>query len=259
MFLDAHLHLQDITNKNVLEEILTSALQNNFGKFLCQATSPKDWKNVFEIADKYPKLVTPFYGIHPWYADEAKDFWDAELEKLKKTIWGLGETGLDKIKPENALEKQIVVFSRHLEIAERSALPVSIHCVQAWGVFLDLFRNKKPKKARLMIHSYHGSRETLAELIKLGFYISFSWKWLRKEKRELLESVKMVPDNKLLLETDFPYVEPGKIGGEITAKSYKKYLLEAYEIAARTRGVDLQMLEKSVWQNCENFLGNNRS
>ena len=121
-----------------------------------------------------------------------------------------------------------------------------------------------------MIHSYHGSSETLREVLKLGAYISFSWKWLRaasdsknfegepRQRRggtpDMMELVRQVPADRLLLETDFPYTEPGQVGKELSADQYFKCLCESYRIVAAARKVDGTILEETVWENGKTFL-----
>jgi TatD DNase family protein len=254
MRIDTHLHLQDISEISVRAEILSRAWDADLHQFWCMATRPEDWQAVEELAALDDRII-PFWGIHPWYAEKVKKGWDAELERFVKSRQaGIGEIGLDKVRPGNGLGKQIEVFRRQLEIASHLSLPVSIHCVQAWGDLVKILREHPPAPARLMIHSYHGSAETLRELVKLGAFISFSWKWLRGGTPDMTALVREVPDERLLLETDFPYTEPGRIGAGMNAEQYFECLAGVYKIAARARNVDEAALQEKVFQNGTAFL-----
>ena len=254
MLIDAHLHLQDIQAEGVLAEILARAWDLDIHRFWCNGTHPADWPVVEKIAVVDDRVI-PFFGVHPWHAEKVRPGWDKELEQfLKNRDAGVGEIGLDKAREEIDLTKQIEIFRRQLEIAIRLSKPVSIHCVKAWGDLLKVLREDLPGPVRFMIHAYHGSTETLREVLKLGAYVSFSWKWLRGGTPDMMELLRHVSADRLLLETDFPYTEPGKLDEEAGAKKYFEYLRETYRIAALAKGIEEAALEGIVWNNGTAFL-----
>ena len=215
---------------------------------------PEDWNFVDELAALDDRII-PFWGVHPWYADKLEEGWEREFEGfLKDRRGGIGEIGLDKARPGNGLDRQIKIFRQQLEIAGRLSRPMAIHCVQAWGDLVRILREDVGSAARFMIHSYRGSVETLRELVKLGAYISFSWKWLRAGTPDMMALVREVPDDRLLLETDFPYTEPGKIGEGADAGKYFECLDGVYRIAARARNMDETVLQEKVFKNGTAFL-----
>lgn len=254
MLIDTHLHFQDIREEGTLAEILSRAWDFNIHRFLSNSVQPSDWPAVEKFAATDDR-VTPFFGVHPWSAMKVELGWDKLLEKfLKNTDSGVGEIGLDKARPEIGMEEQIDVFRRQLALAARLAKPVSIHCVRAWADLLKILGEDFGKPVRFMVHSYHGSAETLRELVDLGAYISFSWKWVRSGTPDMMELVRRVPEDRLLLETDFPYTEPGKIGEGLSAARYFECLCETYRIAALAKGIDQPTLEGIVWNNGTAFL-----
>ena len=105
-----------------------------------------------------------------------------------------------------------------------------------------------------MIHSYQGSQEMLREFLKLGGYISFSWKSLQRDTEEMIALMRNVPADRLLLETDFPYTEPGRIGADAHDEKYYETLQGVYDLAERAKGLDVDALEKAVWTNGTAFL-----
>jgi len=235
-------------------EILAHAWNYDIQRFCCNSVQQSSWRTVEEITGPDDRVL-PFFGVHPWYADKVKGGWDKELERvLKHRASGVGEIGLDKVREGVNFKKQIEVFRRQLQIAAQLSKPVSVHCVKAWEDLLKALGGDFSGKARFMIHSYHGSSETLREVLKLGAYISFSWKWLRGETPDMMELVRQVPDDRLLLETDFPYTEPGQVGKGLSADQYFKCLCESYRIVAAARKVEGSFLEEMVWENGKTFL-----
>ncbi|HOW87424.1 MAG TPA: TatD family hydrolase [Candidatus Omnitrophota bacterium] len=254
MLLDAHLHFQDIRDKGVLAEILSRAWDFGLGQFWCNAVRPEDWAFSEKLAGVDERVI-PFWGVHPWYAEKAGKGWEKELESLlKHRKAGVGEVGLDKARVDNGLEAQTRIFQRQLRLAVRLSRPVAIHCVQAWGDLLKALRDFPEGSLRFMVHSYHGPSEILRELLGLGGFISFSWKWLRGGTPDMMALIRQVPLDRLLLETDFPYTEPGKIGATVTADQYFECIRGVYQIAARAKGIEESELEKAVSENGKAFL-----
>ena len=166
---------------------------------------------------------------------------------------GVGEVGLDKACQVD-FARQTEVFHRQLEIAGRLSRPLAIHCVRAWSDLLSVLKRSLPTKTRFMIHSYQGSKETLRELLNLGAYISFSWKSLQRDTEESISLMRNVPLDRLLLETDFPYTEPGRVGADVHDEKYYETLQGVYDLAERAKGVDVEALERAVWKNSAAFL-----
>jgi TatD DNase family protein len=254
MYTDMHLHLQDIPDAQMRKSILTLAQELKVGQFVCNGTRPDDWAAVEKSAAE-DRRVVPFFGVHPWFADKLPVDWYTMLEGFLKRnpAAGVGETGLDKARNVD-FARQTEVFHRQLEIAGRLARPLAIHCVRAWSDLLNILKRNLPPKPRFMIHSYQGSREMLRDFLSLGAHISFSWKSLQRDTEESIALMRDVPVNRLLLETDFPYTEPGKIGADVHDEKYFETLQGVYNLAGRAKGIEEDALEKAVWANGAAFL-----
>lgn len=253
MLIDAHLHLQDIREVGVRAEILSRAWDSDLHQFWCNATNPDDWRSVEELASLDDRII-PFWGVHPWYAAKAEEGWDKELERvLKGRRAGIGEAGLDKARNIDPV-KQVEVLSRQIEIAGRIGCPLTLHCAQAWGDLLEILKKNLLPGTLFMVHSYYGSPETMRELLRLGGFISFSWKNVRRDSKGQEALLRNAPLDRLLLETDFPYTEPGKIGADIFAEKYFESIRELYRFAAQVKTADETTLEKAVWENGTAFL-----
>jgi len=254
MLIDSHIHLQDIKEEKVRFALLSRARGLAVGRFVCNGTRPGDWALVRELA-KDDDRVVPFYGVHPWFADQVTVGWDAELERfLDSSVAGIGEIGLDRVKTEINFARQTEVFHRQLEIAGRLARPFAIHCARAGSDILGILKRNLSSRARFMVHSYQGSPEMLRDFLDLGAYISFSWKILSRGTEETMGLVRQVPLDRLLLETDFPYIQPGKLSPGANVEDYFECLCRIYELVAHTKGLEEVKLQEAVWKNGQVFL-----
>ena len=254
MFTDMHLHLQDIPDAQMRKSVLALAQDFRVGQFVCNGTRPEDWLAVEKLAAE-DRRVVPFFGVHPWCADKLPVDWYETLEGFlkRRPDAGVGEVGLDKARKID-FARQTEVFHRQLEIAGRLERPLAVHCVRAWSDLLNILRRSLPAKTRFMIHSYQGSREMLRDFLGLGAYISFSWKSLQRDTEESIALMRDVPLARLLLETDFPYTEPGRIGADAHDEKYFESLHGVYNLAVRAKGIEEDALEKAVWANGTAFL-----
>jgi TatD DNase family protein len=254
MLTDMHLHLQDIPDPLMGKSILTLAEHLRTGQFVCNGTRPEDWLAV-EKAAVADRRIIPFFGVHPWYADKLPKDWYEMLESFLKRNpgAGVGEVGFDKARNVN-FARQTEVLHRELELVGRLARPLAFHCVRAWSDLVNILKRNLPAKTRFMVHSFQGSSQVLKDLLSLGAYISFSWKSLQRDTEESIALMRNVPLDRLLLETDFPYTEPGKIGADAHDEKYFEILQGIYNLAVRAKGIEEDALEKAVWANGAVFL-----
>ncbi len=207
---DAHNHLQDPRFAPVLDEIVPAMQQAGVERCVVNGTGEDDWPRVAELAQRYPGFVQPSFGLHPWKASTRSAGWlqvlTARLEACPSPA--LGECGLDGWIENYDLEDQRAVFLAQLELAAARDLPLSIHCLKAWGPLLDCLRTT-PRPARgFLLHSYGGSRQLVSELVSLGAYFSFSGSFLRPNRHSGREAFQAVPLDRLLVETDAPDMLP---------------------------------------------------
>jgi TatD DNase family protein len=250
MFLDAHIHLQDVKDAEVMSSLLACATEQGVGKFFCNATSPLDWQMVKEIAERDERVV-PFFGVHPWNADKVEEGWDQRLREFcSEDGAGLGEIGLDKIHNGEFFDKQTEIFIRQLDIASSLRKPFAVHCVRSGEVLIESLRSRDLRGTRFMIHAFSGTPEDVHALAGLGAYFSFRiLKNMSENKRRVFT---LVPIDRLLLETDFPYLAAGEKdpGGEL----YFLYLRQLYETAAEIRGMGAEDLREVIWNNGTVFM-----
>ena len=212
-FYDAHNHLQDDRFVGRQSELLAACEKSGVARMVVNGASESDWPQVLELAKHFGGAsvpasrtqIIPNFGYHPWYLPERTPDWLRNLEKFLDAVpSAVGEIGLDRWKPGLSYEPQEEVFLAQLQIATERNLPVSIHCLQAWGRMLELLQTN-PRPARgFVLHSYGGPAEMIPALAKLGAYFSFPGYFLHERKLKQREAFKHVPADRLLIETDAP-------------------------------------------------------
>lgn len=248
MLQDAHIHLQDVADAALRERMLAAGPVSGTGRFFCSATSPDDWDAVADLARQHAGVV-PFFGLHPWFVDKAKAGWeDGLVKRLRQGARraGVGEIGLDYRTGKPGSAAQTGAFAAQLDIARACNCPVAIHCVDAWGALLKELRAHPMEKVPFMVHLFSGSAEVLAELIELGAYLSFSTAIVQGAPARVIDAFGRTPLDRLLLETDYPYVRSKS--GELPT-DHGALLKTIYEEAARRKGVGREVFEKAVWDN----------
>ena len=203
-FYDAHNHLQDDRFAGRQSELLAACEQSGIARMVVNGGCEADWPDVAALA-RENKTVLPSFGYHPWYLPERTPDWRATLEKFLEAVPGaVGEIGLDRWKPDLSYNGQEEVFLAQLQIAAARNLPVSLHCLQAWGRMHELLRDHPRPACGFVLHSFGGPAEMIPVFAKLGAYFSFPGYFLHARKRRQRETFRRVPADRLLVETDAP-------------------------------------------------------
>ncbi len=204
-FYDSHCHLQDERLASIADEISGLYEKLNVAEVVVNGTGPEDWDAVAELA-RDSSRVKPSFGLHPWKVNDVATPWKFMLSRL----WdfypeaGVGEIGLDRWIEGHDLERQEKAFLWQLGQAVERDLPVSIHCLQAWGRMQELLSKVTLPARGFLLHSYGGPLGMVEPFAKLGAYFSISgyFELDRKEKRR--EALRQIPLDRLLIETDAP-------------------------------------------------------
>ncbi|KAJ1665216.1 Cut9-interacting protein scn1 [Coemansia sp. RSA 1813] len=190
--------------------------------FCTQATQYTDWDDVKRLKEQCNRRIIPAFGLHPWFVERVQSgeipfSWRDRLRELLQTHGGiLGECGLDKIAKNPATHKlypfepQIQLFKEQLQIAHDLSVPVSVHCVRAFGSLVDVLKEAEAQgmlPPRIMLHSYSGSPDMLRQILFKGqlgkhIYISFSWFVNGRNEQKSRECIAAVPEDRLLIESD---------------------------------------------------------
>jgi len=201
---DAHNHLQDERLAPQLEAILAALPREGIAKMVVNGSREADWPLVRSLAKRCPRVI-PSYGYHPWYMKERSAEWQAALAGfLDDAPAAVGEIGLDRWIRGHDLEDQAEVFVWQLRLAAERNLPVSIHCLQAWGRLLDILRDQPLPRCGFVLHSFGGPAEMVGPLAELGARFSLPGYFAHERKARQREAFRIVPAERLLIETDAP-------------------------------------------------------
>ncbi len=207
---DAHLHLQSARLMADSDSIIKQAQDAGISQMVVNGTSPEDWDDVSELARRYPEMVIPSFGLHPWKTLGINDGWKEFLiEKLDSHPNAcIGECGLDRWMKGLHKQPQEDAFVFQLKLASERNLPISIHILKAWGWLLDVL-DKSPTPSRgFLLHSFGGSTEIAKQLAKRGAYFSFSGYFLQERKAGFRDTFRGLPRERILIETDAPDMSP---------------------------------------------------
>lgn len=201
---DAHNHLQDERFGGRQADLLAACGQAGVVRMVVNGSCETDWPEVLALTQAHPEVL-PSFGCHPWHIHERTSDWLCNLARfLDATPSAVGEIGLDRWKPGLAYDGQEEVFIAQLRLAAERNLPVSIHCLQAWGRLFDLLK-AGPRPARgFLLHSYGGPQEMVKPLAGLGAFFSLPGYFAHQRKHRQRETFRHVPRGRLLLETDAP-------------------------------------------------------
>ena len=201
---DAHNHLQDERLRGHRTEILQTIGRERVELMVVNGSCESDWPEVLELARVCPRVV-PSFGYHPWHVRERSAEWLERLRRYLDTVpSAVGEIGLDRWIRDADWPGQEQVFVAQLRLAAERQLPVSIHCLRAWGRLIEVLRYEPRPACGFMLHSYGGPVEMVEPLAAVGAYFSFPGYYLHERKERQRETFRRVPADRLLLETDAP-------------------------------------------------------
>lgn len=249
MFIDVHAHLYDEKFESV-EKVIENASEWGVKKVICSGSSLENSKKSVEIANRFEKVYASV-GIHP---DDVGDFDDKLEEELRslakdKKVKAIGEIGLDYNTSLVSKEKQKEAFVRQIKIAYDLKLPVVIHCREATGDMIEVLKaNKDILKYGGIIHCFNKNSTVAKIFLDLGFYLSIGGALTFPHTEKLKESVKMIPNDKFVLETDCPYMTPVPFRGQTNEP--KNVVLVAEEIA-KIKGISVEEVGKLSTRNAE--------
>jgi len=250
--IDTHAHLNFKEFNNDREEVIKRFFNGGGEKIINVGCDIKSSRESYELALKYENIFAAA-GVHPHDADTLNEHNLKELEKLTEhyKVIAVGEIGLDYFRNLSPREKQIEAFKRQLELAENRKMPVIIHCRDAYNDLLDILKKYKTSNWQGVIHCFNASQKTAEEFLKLGFYIGFTGIITYRENKlaeepGIYKVIKNTPLNKILIETDCPYLTPIPKRGQRNEPLFVKY---AAEKIAEIKKIGFNEVEEKTAQN----------
>lgn len=246
MLVDSHCHLNFPELSNDLDAIRATMQSHGVGYALCISVNMREYPQVLEVASSHDNFYATV-GVHPDYEDEPPlTVEQLVTEASHPKVVGIGETGLDYFRLTGDLEWQRTRFRTHIRAAIESDKPLIIHTRAAADDTLRIMREEGAHRVGGVMHCFTESLEVAQQAIEMGFYISFSGIVTFKNAASLKEVAKQVPLDRILVETDSPYLAPVPFRGKTNQPAYVKFVAEE---VAQLRNIDAEALALATTDN----------
>ena len=224
MIFDSHAHYDDERFDGIRDELLLNMQNYNVCGIIHQSVNLEGSRLALEYTEKYPNFYA-MVGIHPQEINGNTQFNQEDFLPLiqNKKVVGIGEIGLDYYWDITFKENQKKILREQMEFANSNNLPISFHDREAHADSLEILKEMKPKG---VVHCFSGSAEMASEIIKLGMYIGVGGVITFKNAKKLCEVVERVPIDRILLETDAPYLAPEPFRGKVNHSGYIEYIAQ---------------------------------
>ena len=248
-FIDTHSHLYSEQFDKDRSKTIADAIALGVGTILLPNISSKYTEGMLALCDEFPNNCYPMMGLHP--CDVTKKNYDMEIAHVEKELAtgdyiGVGEIGLDLYWDKTTLEIQKKAFVHQVELAKKHQLPIAIHVRDSFNEAIEIIESLNSETLRGVFHCFTGNKDFAEKLIKIGCYISISGIITFKNSNELVEAASVIPDDKLLVETDSPYLSPIPNRGKNNEPSFITHTIEKLSII---RNVDKKIVIKNTTNN----------
>jgi TatD DNase family protein len=248
MLVDSHCHLDFPDFGDELDDIVQRARAAGVGRIVTISTRVRRHAGILAVAKRFPDVFCSV-GTHPHYAHEELDIGSAEL--VARTgdpkVVAIGEAGLDYHYDNSPRDAQEQGFRTHIAAARETGLPLVIHSRDADDDTAKILREESGKGAfPAVLHCFTGGHDLAFAGIELGLYVSFTGILTFKRSDELRAIAAALPADRILVETDAPYLAPGKFRGK---RCEPAYVVETAKVLAETRGVSLQEIARQTTNN----------
>lgn len=249
MFIDSHCHLDRLDlsrHDNDFSLFVSDTLKQQVSHMLCVSIDLESYPAMLALVDEYPQISVSV-GVHPNDKDRKEPTVDelVSLAEHPKNV-AIGETGLDYFRTEGDLEWQRERFRTHIQAAKEAGKPLIIHTREAREDTISILRQEQAEQVGGVMHCFTETWEMAEQALALGFYISLSGIVTFKNADDLREVAKKVPLDRLLIETDSPYLAPVPFRGKPNEPEYVKQVAETI---AELRNMDVQALAKITSDN----------
>lgn len=250
MFTDTHVHFHFPEFDQDRGQTIESARQAGVELFINVGTDVESSKKSLALAEQYPDFYASA-GIHPHDAQHADPKSLQDIEKILRhpRVVAIGEVGLDFFRDHSPREKQIEVFRHFLKLHHKIKKPMIIHCREAYAEMLQILKEEKVSQG--IMHCFSSDRATMEKFIEMGFYISFAGPLTYKNNDALREACRVCPRQRLLLETDAPFLPPQ---GQRGKRNESAFLLETARKAADLHGLSLEEVGRITTANAKAVL-----
>ena len=245
--IDSHCHLDHEPMFSDLKNVIIRSKENGVEKILSICTTNDSFKKIIEII-KFDPIIYGTFGIHPHETDFDKTTRKEIIKNVNshEKIIAIGESGLDFYYSHSSKDQQISSFKYHIEASIELNVPIIVHSRNAEKETFDILSIYKDSKPKILMHCFTGSTEFAHKLLSLDSYFSASGIITFKNSVDLKNTFKLIPNNKILIETDSPYLSPVPFRGKKNEPSFIKYTLEKL---AEIKDSELKDIEKITNNN----------
>ena len=248
MLVDSHCHLDFPDFSTELDAVISRTRAAGVGRIITISTRVKRHAQVLAIAEKFPEVFCSV-GTHPHYADEEADVDAQELASLAKhpKIVAIGEAGLDYFRNNSPREAQAASFRQHIAAARETGLPLVIHSRDCDADMMQILREESGQGAfPAVLHCFTGGRDLAFAAIELGHYVSFTGILTFKNSDALREIAAALPADRIMVETDAPYLAPLPYRGK---RNEPAYVVETAKVLADARGAAADEIARQTTEN----------
>lgn len=247
MIFDTHAHYDDEQFDSDREALLGSFQENGVMHFASMGVDMANSRNLIKMLDEYPYMYAAV-GVHP---NEVASLTMNDLDELKELakherVVAIGEIGLDYYYPEPPKDIQIEWFVRQCEVARELKLPICIHSRDAAKDTIDTLRRIKAQEIGGVVHCYSYSKESAKDYLDMGFFFGIGGVVTFKNAKKLKEAVEYIPLDRIVLETDCPYLAPEPYRGKRNTSLYIPYMIKAI---ADIKNVSSKEVEEVTYNN----------
>jgi len=246
MYIDSHCHINFPELSQKIDEVLSNMDSNNISHALCVSVTLDKINEILDLTQKYSNIYASV-GVHPDYEDIQEPDVDTLFKYSKnEKVVAIGETGLDYFRLKGDLSWQRDRFRTHIRAAIKSKLPLVIHTRNAQDDTISIMKEEGANSATGVMHCFTESYEMAKKAIDLGFYISFSGIITFKNAETLRETVKKIPIENILIETDSPYLAPVPNRGKLNEPANVIYVAEKI---AELKGIAVEKVAEITTNN----------
>ena len=245
--IDSHCHLDQASLEENLKEIIFRSKEIGIEKLLTISTTTDSFKKILNLVN-YDPIIYGTFGIHPHETDKELLSEEDIIKKFtnNKKIIGVGETGLDFYYNNSAKHKQLTSFKNHIEASIKLKIPLIVHSRNAEDETFNLLNDYKDKEIKILMHCFTGSNNFAKKLLKFNTYFSASGIITFKNSIDLQNTFSEIPLERLLIETDSPFLAPDPMRGKKNEPSYLKFTLEKL---AKLKQTEITNLDKITTNN----------
>lgn len=241
------------------DEVIRRARNAGVLRIILTGSSEQSNRDALALARAYPGRLFSTAGMHPHHANDYTDAMHESIRELltANEVVAVGECGLDYFRDFSPRPAQREAFERQLSLAVQSGLPVFLHQRDAHDDFLSILEPRLGDVSRAVAHCFTGAEAELREYLQLGLYIGITG-WICDERRgaHLMESVGLIPDDRLMIETDAPYLLPRSLVPKPKSRRNEPaYLPEVLRVVAKARGQSVAHVAAITTRNAESFFG----